>query len=55
MVAALRARVRIAGVGRVLTPANALGYVIRLDHPAATSPETMITLHTELDFGERRI
>ena len=27
---------------------TALGYIIRLDHPGAVSPEGMITLHTEV-------
>jgi len=43
----LRAAIAAMNYGESLR-GHALGYIIRLDHPTATSPETMITLHTEV-------
>ena len=43
----LRAAIAAMAYGETLR-GTALGYIIRLDHPGAASPEGMITLHTEV-------
>jgi hypothetical protein len=44
----LRAAIAAMDYGESLRGTTALGYIIRLNHPAATSPEEMITLHTQV-------
>jgi hypothetical protein len=34
--------------GETLRGSQALGYIIRLDHPGANGPDQMITLHNEV-------
>ena len=44
----LRAGIAATECGESLRGTTALGYIIRLSHPGATSPEEMITLHAQV-------